>query len=432
MLFYNIPKDIIFKNWFKRPEVVYAYLCIYSHASKSAHTYTHIDQSTWLEMGECVITQSFGPEVMPHGKRSETMSWIRTLLDSGYIIKKKVDNFTETVYQVPAILNPEPGNYVRIALPDKIDLHHLWKKCKYLISTYVFMAVEAVSRDKDYNPIFRRWVERANLATTYASICEYCGCTKDIARSIIDSLEEMKYIVRQALKGVGLMIKMLFYPKKSSEKPKPEQVNSTNRVEAAPAQEQPRTLAPSPIVNDPPVKDPTSDPIEEGVRYYLYDLKKVKSFDPSLFVQKLREMFNKQGYDATLLSHCLDDLRMKTDFIREYPDPDALSKKVEAWYHDHSGLNPSSATNGAATEAPEKEKQAKALLDKIWSEMGRSRYEYIFTKHVSCQITDDLVIISDLQTTCQRIHDNSYAQEAIAKSVSAIFDPSMKFEVKSL
>lgn len=431
MLFYNIPKDIIFKNWFKRPEVVYAYLCIYSHASKSAHTYTHIDQSTWLEMGECVITQSFGPEVMPHGKRSETMSWIRTLLDSGYIIKKKVENFTETVYQVPAILNPEPGNYVRIALPDKIDLHRLWEKCKYLISTYVFMAVEAVSRDKDYNPIIRRWVERANLATTYARICKYCGCTKDIARSIIDSLEEMKYIVRQALKGVGLMIKMMFYPKKT-EKPKTEQVNSTNRVEAAPAQEQPRTLAPSPIIEQPPVQNVPSDPIdpiEEGVRHYLYDLKKVKSFDPSLFVLKLRDIFNQQGYDATLLTRCLDELRDSTDFISKFPDPDALSKIVDAWYHDHSGLEQSSGTNGAATEAPENEKQAKALLDKIWSEMGRSRYEYIFTKHVSCRITADLVIISDLQTSCQRIIDNSYAQEAIAKSVNAILGPSMKFEV---
>ena len=429
MLFYNIPKDIIFKNWFKRPEVVYAYLCIYSHASKSAHTYTHIDQSTWLEMGECVITQSFGPEVMPHGKRSETMSWIRTLLDSGYIIKKKVENFKETVYQVPAILNPEPGNYVRIALPDKIDLHHLWKKCKYLISTYVFMAVEAVSRDKDYNPIFRRWVERANLATTYASICEYCGCTKDIARSIIDSLEEMKYIVRQALKGVGLMIKMLFYPKKSSEKPKPEQVNSTNRVEAAPAQEQPRTTAPSPIVNDPPVKDPPSDPIEAAVCHYLFTLKRLKTFKPETFVPSLREMINKQGYDETLLHRCFDELIKDPVFENEYPTTLVVCKYVEAWYHDHShGLNPSSATNGTAPVVSDNETLAQALMEKICDTLG-SKYEYFFSKHVSCQIKDGFVTISDRPTTLQRIHDNPDTQEAIAKSVSAILGPSMKYEV---
>lgn len=427
MNYVNIPKDIIYKRWFKRPEVVYAYLCIYNHANKSAHRYTHLDQSTWLEKGECVITQSHGPEVMKHGNQGQTMSWIRTLLDSGLIIRKKVENFKETVYQVPALMNPEPGNYVQVFLPGRLD--HLWKTSKYLLSTCIYMAIEAVSFDEEFIATIRKKLVRSELATTYNDIKDHCGCTREIARTIISWLEKVEYITKKALKGVGMVIKMMLYPKKKDNSPVQDIKQNSIKREAAPVQEQPRTTAPSPIINHPPVKDPPSDPIEEGVRHYLYDLKKVKSFDPSLFVLKLRDIFNQQGYDATLLTRCLDELRDGTDFISKYPDPDALSKIVDAWYHDHSGLEQSSGTNGAATVAPEKEKQAKALLDKIWSEMGRSRYEYIFTKHVSCTIKDGLVSIHDLQTTCQRIHDNSYAQEAIAKSVSAIFGLSMKYEV---
>lgn len=430
MNYVNIPKDIIYKRWFKRPEVVYAYLCIYSHASKSAHRYTHLDQSTWLEKGECVITQSHGPEVMKHGNQGQTMSWIRTLLDSGLIIRKKVENFKETVYQVPALMNPEPGNYVQVFLPGRLD--HLWKTSKYLLSTCIYMAIEAVSFDEEFIATIRKKLVRSELATTYNDIKDHCGCTREIARTIISWLEKVEYITKKALKGVGMVIKMMLYPKKKDNRPVQDIKQNSIKREAAPAQEQPRTLAPSPIVNDPPVKDPPSDPIEAAVRHYLFTLKRLKTFKPETFVPSLREMINKQGYDETLLHRCFDELIKDPVFENEYPTTLVVCKYVDAWYHDHSGLEQSSGTNGAATVAPEKEKQAKALLDKIWSEMGRSRYEYIFTKHVSCQITDDLVIISDLQTTCQRIHDNSYAQEAIAKSVSAIFDPSMKFEVKSL
>lgn len=430
MNYVNIPKDIIYKRWFKRPEVVYAYLCIYNHANKSAHRYTHLDQSTWLEKGECVITQSHGPEVMKHGNQGQTMSWIRTLLDSGLIIRKKVENFKETVYQVPALMNPEPGNYVQVFLPGRLD--HLWKTSKYLLSTCIYMAIEAVSFDEEFIATIRKKLVRSELATTYNDIKDHCGCTREIARTIISWLEKVEYITKKALKGVGMVIKMMLYPKKKDNRPVQDIKQNSIKREAAPVQEQPRTTAPSPIVSLPPVKDPPSDPIEAAVCHYLFTLKRLKTFKPETFVPSLREMINKQGYDETLLHRCFDELIKDPVFENEYPTTLVVCKYVEAWYHDYSGLNPCSATNGAATEAPEKEKQAKALLDKIWSEMGRSRYEYIFTKHVSCQITDDLVIISDLQTTCQRIHDNSYAQEAIAKSVSAIFDPSMKFEVKSL
>lgn len=429
MLFFNIPNDFHRKkSVFGRPELVYCWALLYERAARDvAPRY----QNLGIQRGECVISASYLASLMDITD-SLAASYLRSLEAAELIIRKKVKGLTECVFQIPQILNPEPGEFTTVYMPENKRLVDIWEKGKHLLQVYFFLAIN-MAKKKRYDAYLKDEIDKNFVGTTLEKIKYHCNCTINEVRGAIKALEEFSAIIKKGFQGIGtriFMAVMAKFGKKTEEKPKKEQVKPTIRTEAAPVQEQPRTTAPSPIINHPPVKDPPSDPIEEGVRHYLYDLKKVKHFDPSLFVQKLRDMFNKQGYDQTLLSHCLDDLQIKTDFISEYPDPDALSKKVDAWYQDHSqGLEHSSGTNGAATVAPEHEKQAKNLLDKIWSEMGRSRYEYIFTKHVSCTIKDGLVSIHDLQTTCQRIHDNSYAQEAIAKSVSAIFGLSMKYEV---
>ena len=336
MMYFNIPSDIIYERFFSKPEVLRAYLWVYEASIKPvASKYKQYG----FDDGVRPISHSYAA-IGLDTTESQAASWLRTLENVGYIIKKKVEGLKEAVYEVPAITDKQDGMFTTVYFPDGMSIEDLWKKGKHVLSMYIFMAIKA-NRKKRYNAQLNRELEENHAGVTYKDICHYCKCTINQARRVLKWLENVAAIVKEGFRGIGMKILMKLLPKKK-ENIKVETVSvskeTVSRKDTVSEKVvQPRiTHSSSPPLPSsfplPSMQDPPSDLIEDGVRYYLYQKKGVKKIPCNEFVDKLRELFRGQGYDSGRLRQCIDDLSNIPAFIRDYPQPAVMCDYIDNWY----------------------------------------------------------------------------------------------------
>lgn len=336
MIFFNLPIDIIYQRFFRKPEVLRAYLWIYEVSIRPvASQYKQYG----FKDGVRPISASYAAAGL-QTTESQAASWLRTLERAGYIIKKKVEGLKEAVYEVLAITDKQEGLFRTVYFPGNKSINELWKQGKHVLAVYIYMAIEA-NITKGYSGQLNRELEENHAGVTYKDICYYCNCTINQARRVLSWLENIAAIVKEGFRGIGMKILMKLLPKKKEKVKEEKTVVRTETVSRKDTVSEKvvqhltnhsSSPPPSSSFPLPSTQDPPSDLIEDGVRYYLYQKKGVKKIPCNEFVDKLRELFRGQGYDSGRLRQCIDDLSNIPAFIRDYPQPAVMCDYIDNWY----------------------------------------------------------------------------------------------------
>lgn len=191
-MFFNVPTSIIDLSCFKRPEVIATYLLVYERAA-SLKTYSHHGKKISLAIDEGVCTRSYVASHLDFSE-SSAKSYLATLVRYGLLNKVKKPEINEDVYKVPAITSSDE-DFSRIDVKGGVE--KIYQEGKYLLSTLMYLAVDA------------RQSMGAEISTTYNIICRFVGCSRDIARTTMAKLRDLRLVSYNGMRRLGLKIKAL-------------------------------------------------------------------------------------------------------------------------------------------------------------------------------------------------------------------------------
>lgn len=168
------------------------YLLAYERAA-SLKTYIHHGKKINLAVDEGVCTRSY---VACHlgFSDSQAKSYLATLVRCGLLNKVKKPEINEDVYKVPAITSSDE-EFTRIEIQGRVE--KIYREGKYLLSTLMFLALDA------------RQSMREEIFTTYNEICRLVGCSRDVARTTMAKLRNLKLVSFEGLRRLGLKLKNL-------------------------------------------------------------------------------------------------------------------------------------------------------------------------------------------------------------------------------